>query len=273
MLRKSTLLTGILNVYLLVAILPGIAWSEISKSDEKAVWDVWKIHQTQSNRHDTVVAAGRKISSTNELIGVSQGLAAWHLLQMGNTNAATAILETMASTGGKTPLATAVGEMARRWLTRLDLEKVKRGLQIVYRRDIKYPPSLNTLKKLPRELLLPLQDRWNVAWQYKATGYNKIPGLDGQSYQLSCKKLGADSDLAEALACSYGVRITLRPIAIATTSRGNQTVKFKNTDGKAETTLLSEGAQYNGITFAYGGLKLIMLTDGDHWLVLPQPKP
>jgi len=75
------------------------------------------------------------------------------------------------------------------------------------------------------------------------------------------------------LAHPYGARITLRPISIATTSRGNQTVKFKNTGGKAETTLLSEGAPYNGITFAYGGLKLIMLTDGDHWLVLPKPKP
>lgn len=273
MLRQPTLLIGILNVYLIAASLPGIAWGEISASDEKAVWDVWKTHQAASNRHDVVVAAYRKIAPANELIGIPQGLAAWHLLQMDKTNEATAILKTMASTGGKIPLSTATGEMARRWLTRLDLEKVKRALQIVYRRDIEYPRSLNALKKLPRELRSPLQDRWNVSWQYKTTGYKNISGLDGQRYQLSCKKLDTDSDLTKALARLYGTRIILRPVAIATTSHGNQTVKFKNISGQADPILLSEGAQYNGITFAYIGLKLMVLTDGDHWLVLPKPKP
>lgn len=244
-----------------------------TEADEKAVWEAWKIHQTESNRHDVIVAACQKISPTNELIGVSQGLAAWHLMRQGKTNEAATFLENMASTVGKTPLSTAAGEMGRRWLTRLDLEKVKGALQIAYRQDIEYPRTLDALKKLPREWVPPLKDRWDSPWQYEVTGYKRISGLTRQRYRLQCKKLGDDSSLTAALTRPYGARITLKPVSLASTSSGAQAMKFESVGGKAETFLLSEGAQFGGITFAYSGLKLIILTDGDHWLIVPKPKP
>ncbi len=248
----------------------GAATGAAAEPDEKAVWEVWKTHQTASNRHAIVVAACRKIATANILFGASQGLAAWHLLQLGQTNEAAAILETMAAAGDSPPLAAAGAEMARRWLSRLDLEKIKPAMQLIYRRDIAYPPTLDALQTLPREAQPPLKDRWGAPWKYEPTGFKTIPGLTGQRYRIACVKLGDDSALAGALARPYGDRIAIKPLAHTVTSSGLQTLKFE-VPGKAQPILLSEGAWYEGTTLAYIGAKVILLTNGDHWLMLPKP--
>jgi hypothetical protein len=269
----NSLRPGIVIPCLIAAGTLGVAFGgPASELDEKAIWEVWKTHQSPSNSHAVVIAACGKITPANELSGVSQGIAAWHLLQLGKTNEASAILEAMAAAGGGTPFSAATKEMAFRWLSRLDLEKVKPALQLAYRRNIEYPATLNVLKTLPPASIPPLNDRWGMPWKYEPTGFKKIPGLIGQSYQLSCVKLGDDSALAKALARPYADNITLKPISITATSQGNQILKVETSGGKTATSLLAEGAQSGAITFAYGGLKVILLTNGDHWLMLPKPK-
>jgi hypothetical protein len=268
----NSLRSGIVIPCLIAAGTLGVAFGgPASEPDEKAIWEVWKTHQSPSNSHAVVIAACAKISPANELNGVSQGIAAWHLLQLGKTNEATAILKAMAG-GGGTPFSAATQEMAFRWLSRLDLEKVKPALQLAYRRNIEYPPTLDALKTLPPTAIPPLNDRWDMPWKYEPTGFKKIPGLIGQSYQLSCVKLGDDSSLAKALARPYADNIDLKPISISAISQGNQILKLETAGAKPSSILLAEGARHGAITFAYGGLKVILLTNGDHWLMLPKPR-
>lgn len=265
---------SLINIACAVALLlvfgPGPARGA-AESDEKFVWDAWKQHQGESNTHAAVIAAcqqAQQACPTNPLLPVIQGLAGWHLLQLGKTNAAAAAFEALLAAPAASPLATAAAEMARRWLTRLDREQVRRALQLVYKRDIAYPPTLDALQKLPANQALPLKDRWNAPWKYGLVEFKRIKGVSGQAYTLESSTLGAaGSDLAGALKQPPLARIPLKPIAAA-----SGTVTFKTTGDSPQKVMLSEGAQTENVTLAYLGAKIMILTDGDFWLVLPNPK-
>jgi hypothetical protein len=188
---------------------------------------------------------------------VTRGKTAWQLLQDAKLEEATRLLESMLSPSTD-PLPQAANEMARRWLTRLDREKVKAGLRTIYAKKIEYPNHLVGIT--------PVADRWGKPWVYELTKPKFITGIAKQTYRLESTTLGPASDLATALAIPYGSRITLRPVRIEA-----GVVTFQPA-GQTQPVLLSPGTSYAGITYVEQVGAELLLTDGDHWALIPQPR-
>lgn len=244
-----------------------------SEAQEKAIWALWDLQTNVPSQPEAVVAAYRQIQKTapdNSFLPVYQGLAAWSNLRQEKTNEAIAILNDMAAATAPAHLPAVGAEMARRWLTRLDREKVRAALAIYYRRAIDYPINLQALKKTTKDAL-PLTDRWGTPWQYRLAEFKIVKNTRGQRYLLQSKTLMESSDLAAALARPYADRIVLRPQTFAITSGGAQTVAFQTIDDRPDKILLSEGGSAAGITLAYIGARVLIVCDGDHWRLFPKP--
>ena len=251
-----------------------------SEAQEQALWTLWSLQTNTSTRHEAVVTACQQMQQaapTNPLLPVSQGMAAWHSLRLGKTNEAIVLLSEMTAAAPTTPTsaasatATAGAEMARRWLTRLDREKVRSALALYYRTAIEYPINLQPLKKTIKDASLPLADRWDAPWQYQLAAFKIIQGTRGQRYVLQSKTLGESSDLAKALERPYADRILLQPVSLSITSSGAQNVAFQTTGVRPGKILLSEGGQAEGVTLTYIGSNILNLCDGDHWRVVLKP--
>ncbi|MCX6993503.1 MAG: hypothetical protein NT011_10225 [Kiritimatiellaeota bacterium] len=257
-----------------------------SETQEKALWTLWSLQTNKPAQHEAIVAACQqmqKASPTNTLLPVVQGLAAWHSLRLGKTNEALVFLGEMAATTAVAPatptatattVATAGAEMGRRWLTRLDREKVRNALAAYYRQAVEYPINLQPLKKtMPgsKESPLPLTDRWGTPWQYQLTMFKVIKVARGQRYLLQSKTLGESSDLAKAMARPYAGHILFQPVSMTISGDGSQNIAFQTPGDRPEKILLSEGGQAAGITLTYIGTQILILCDGDHWRVVLKP--
>lgn len=243
-------------------------------ANEQALWTVWGLHQREPDQHDAAIVACQKMRDTspaNPLLVVSRGIAAWHLLQSGKTNEAVTVLKAMLSSN-RAALPASGNEMALRWLTRIEMERVKRALDVVYNERIEYPETLAALKKLPEALVPPLTDCWKTPWDYRLTGFKRIKGLANQRYVLQSSRLGADSDLQGALGRPYACRTAMTPVSVSSATGGKENIMFKTAGDNPQKLLLSEGATVEGITLAYCGLNLLILSNGDYWLVMPKPR-
>jgi hypothetical protein len=241
--------------------------------DEKALLAIWKQHSDAPQQHAEIAAACRQFERDYALsfcVPVARGLAAWHQLAGGQTDAAVTNLTAMLS-ADREPIPKAANQMALRWLTRLDREKVSDALSAVYAVDVAFPDSLAPLKKLPAARQPPLADRWGQAWHYRLTAFKYLKGLVAQRYVLESAALGDGSDLHRALKIPYGSRIYLKPVNILAAAGAAQTVAFETTGDKPEPVVLSEDAAYLRITFVALTPNLLLLSDGDHWKLLSPP--
>jgi len=238
--------------------------------DESGLWQLWVTCSNSAYEHTSVVAACRdfRVKAPREPLGiVVAGWEAWHLLKLGDTNAAIALFEPMMAVTEKSSCLQAAGiEMARNWLTRLDREKVRGALKKIYLRDIAFPASLESLKSLKNFPIPPLTDRWGKPWEYRLEC--SLKGMNNQQYVLESTRLGSRSDLASMLALPYANDITLDPIRLS--SANADTVEFSNGTGKSA--FLQAGSTFNGNTVAYLGEKIIVLADENHWRVVLMPR-
>ena len=240
------------------------------ESEERVLWELWKLHGLESN-HVAVAAGCRKAEKdlgASPLAAVPRGLLAWHLLKTGSTSnaevAATAML-----TPGASPVEQAAAEMAKRWLTRFDRERVRAALREVFKRDIRYPETLDAVGKLPPELRPPMQDRWGRAWKYGPAALPHIKGVQNSSFGIESPVLGPDSDLAAFGRQPYPEAPGLKPVAVST--EGARTVTFETTDARRDRVVLGEGTAHKNVTLAYIGDRILVLSDGDHWFVIARP--
>lgn len=250
-----------------------------SETQETALWAIWSLQTNNPAQHATILAACQqmqKAAPNSSLLPVVQGLAAWHSLQLGKTNEAFDIFRNMVTAPAPSPepaptLAATGNEMGRRWLTRLDRQKVQDALAVYYRANVEFPDTLQTLRTFLKEPSLPWTDRWDAHWEYKLTSFTTIKGPRGQRYILQSKTLLESSDLAQALKQPYAGRIRLAPLSLNVSSTGAQNVFFKIANDRPEKILLSEGGRTAGNTLAYIGTTILILCDGDHWRVLAKP--
>ena len=240
--------------------------------NENGLWLVWMSHTNAVTDHVAIAEAWqafRTKAPADPLAVVAQGMEAWHLLQAGKTNDAARLLEPMVPLSGDA-LHKAGADMARGWLTRLDRELVRAALKRVYLRDVEFPASLEGIKTLKVVTLPPFTDRWNQPWSYRPDGLPTIKGTMGQRYVLESARLGASSDLAEALAVPYASRITIEPVRIIGSAETGESVEFSSSSRKSFA--LTVGTEMDGITFAFIGKNIIVLADKDHWRVVPKPR-
>lgn len=274
---QSLIKSALITLALISVMAP--AFGAGSEADEKAVWDLWKAHLSSSNNHEAVLAVfqqGQKNASSNSLFAVAQGLCAWHLLKNAKTNEAVQLLEAMLTVDRQPSTVNSLNsagiEMGQRWLTRIDREKVRNALGRYYRQQIAYPENLQPLKKMPVNSLPPLTDRWNASWIYQLAGFKTIKGLDNQRYLLQSAKLKENSDLKTALAQPYAGTIKIKPVSATASASGAQSIRFESADQKAAVIVLSEGTKLDTVSLVYVGSKIIILSDGDYWLIAPKPR-
>ena len=202
------------------------------------------------------------------LVPVARGAAAWHLLRQGERTAATQLLVAMLDRPAG-PAAEAGAEMARRWLTRLDRERVKSALRAYHSRHIEYPGSLQQLTALPAADQPPQRDRWNKLWQYRLARFTHLTGISGQRYELLSAGLGADSDLAAALAKPYPAAGFPKAVRFLSRAEGQRSVMFSTGGGQAG---CSEGGSVGAWTLARAGEGLIVMSNGDFWALQAAPE-
>ena len=101
-----------------------------------------------------------------------------------------------------------------------------------------------------------------------------MKGLDDQHYLLQSAQLNEASDLETALANPYPGAIKLKPVAVVRSASGAQNIRFESDetkDQKAGIILMGEGTKLGATTLVYVGNRIIILSDGDYWMIMPKP--
>jgi hypothetical protein len=233
---------------------------------------LWRAQIQSPSNHAAHASAWRSAErqfSSGGLRPMFRGFAAWHLLKAGATNDATTVLEAM-SLGKATHLEQAGAEMARRWLTRLDREKVRLALRAQYQKEVAFPVTIEPLRALPEAQRPPLADRFGSPWQYSIDGFKAIRGTRGQRYRLLSAALGPTSDLAVALARPYGAEATPpKPVRRVSSGAGGEAAFMF--EAGAERPVVSVGAKVAGWTLAWASDRMLVMSDGDYWALVAPP--
>jgi hypothetical protein len=261
--------------------------AEFRPPDEKAAWALWKRHLAQPKAHEDIVEACRKFivgRPEDPYVVVARGIMAWHLLKAERIEEATEILTLL----GQSPNTSETRmeairrsrseklhefgmEMARRWLARIDRESLCDVLRKYYAKKVQYPRKLSELEGYADGKKLPMRDRWNRTWSYRVSSYESVKNTYGQKYRLVSPTLGDASALGGTLEIPYASRIDLKPVKLFSTGGKRQMIEFRSPE-KEGSIFLRVGTQIEGVFFAYEGERLIVLSDGDHWCVLPKPR-
>ena len=231
---------------------------------------MWQAHlQTPTNHvvHVRAFVEFEKQHPASALVPVARGASAWHLLQQNERAAATQLLIAMLDRAD-TPAAKAGAEMARRWLTRLDRERVKAALRAYHGRHVEYPGSLQQLTTLTAAEQPPQRDRWDKLWQYQLGRFKHLKTISGQRYELLSPTLGPDSDLAAALARPYPTEGAPKPLRFLSRAEGQRSLLFATAGGQAG---CSEGGSVGNWTLARAGESMIVMCGGDYWQVQAAP--
>jgi hypothetical protein len=234
----------------------------------------WEKQAAASNDCEAVITLCKSIAANapaNPLLPVVRGVQAWHELSAGRTNEATATLQSML-VAGDAPVAVAANTMARRWLTRLDREKVRLALSAYYAEHVGFPASLDALKPFPPDRRPPMTDRWNRPWQYRLASFARLQGLSDQRYELLSTELGSDSDLKTALAAPRDDRgLPLRPVRVINRQEGQSAVEFRSAGTPPRKTIVAEGSRVDNLHFVKLMDLSALLSDGDRWWFVELP--
>lgn len=244
------------------------AWSLAARAaDEDAVLAVWKQIMAAPNDHETALKACRDYAAAHAadpLAPVVRGLQEWNLMCTGRRADA---LTMMAADDAASPDPPAEGarRLAQAWLTRDDRDQLAAALQAYYRKQIAYPESLN---QLPPDSRPRPEDRFGKPWDYKLTGFARLPGFSDQSYTLRSAVLGASSDFQAALKMPYASGISAVPVQIVAVPGGGQAVKFTDA-GSAS--VIGVGQASRDLYLAFIGSQILVVCDSMHWKIFPRP--
>jgi len=256
-----------LSLFLAVAM---VGRAQSVKPDERGLWNVWCVGTNSAFEASAVAVACQEFKAAapkDPLAVVVAGFEAWNYLKRGNPGAAVPLFNSMLVVKEPaTSLQKAADKMARSWLTRIDREQVVRGLKEIYVRDIEFPASLEALKTLKSAAAIPVSDRWGKPWEYRLA--SSIKGMAAQRYVLESSVLGAHSTLEKVLALPYAGGLQLQPVRVV--AGVMDTVEFKAADGQSVFRQL--GSDSSRISLAYLGANIVVLTDGNHWSVVPRPR-
>ena len=260
----------VVGISVFVLALTWVCQAQTVKPDERALWDVWCAGTNSAFESAEVLEACKAFAAQaphDPLSVVVSGFAAWNCLKQGKVAEAEKLFTGMLVVKEPATVIQKAGDrMARGWLTRLDREQVVHALKKIYARDIAFPPSLDALSALKTKPLPPLTDRWGKPWSYHCGSV--IKELSAHRYVLESESLGPDSDLNKALKQPYGAGLQWQPIRLA--SSGKDTVEFKTSFGLSVSREL--GREANNGYLVYLGTHILVLSDGNHWTVLPKPR-
>ncbi|MEI8313042.1 MAG: hypothetical protein WCH98_20025 [Verrucomicrobiota bacterium] len=104
-------------------------------------------------------------------------------------------MESFCNSPADNPIAAALGEVARAWIARAQMDEIDALLRGYYRRNVRFPATLAELGPLPPSLQ---KDPWGGAWRYSPSAPQGFSKLAGQRYQLGPACLPMLAPLPEA---------------------------------------------------------------------------
>lgn len=242
---------------------------------ERELLQLWNSHMAGADNHAAVVGACRHYVAArpkDPFVPVVHGIEAWHLLRAGRVENAEKRLAPYPASGAD-PLAEGANRLARAWTTRMLRDDLVEALQFYYRREVRYPPDLETLATypgVPDATTVPLADLWMRKWRYRLTGFQGVPGFRDQKYELESVSIQPPSDLAAALAFPYAEQIDVKPAPLTINSGDVPVTKFERVtraQGK-EVIVIPTGSEVDGLFLAYAGREFVIVCDTLHWKVL-----
>jgi hypothetical protein len=254
--------------------------SAVYAAEEKMAWDIWQILAENPEDLSGVITECETFMSgrqTDQIAPVVIGILAWSYFKTGKMVDGGKLLMSM-ERRRSTPISTAGSDMARKWLTRIDIKLVQAALMIYYRKYQEFPATLKEALDFAKEtqkFTAPSKDRWGKPWEYDLVGFKTLTKVPkNQKYALGCNMLGQDSDYEKALEIPYAEKIDLVPMKMASTARGAESVYFKKADDKNNTPILLKvgGAPKRGVKLAFVGRNILVLSNGDHWRLVPRPR-
>ncbi len=257
-----------------------LAQTSQTAADEKGLWEIWKMQQDKPEEYASLSTNCLEFVKKNPkdpLSIVAMTMASWCLLKLDNKEAAAKLLRTVESPTKTDGLNMAAANMSKTWLTRLDMEQVKQALQLYYRQKIEYPKTLDLIKPFQKSGQPPLTDRFGKPWAYGLAEFKALKklgtlyGMYGQQYTLRSVALGTNSELKAALKMPYASGMPLKPVKMLSGMPGKEMVQLETTDGKQTKVVIAIGTDSGGISLVYASPKLLILSDKNHWLILPRP--
>jgi hypothetical protein len=245
---------------------------------ESGIWLLWTRHSAAVSNHAQHAEAFQAFAARrppDPFAPMAITLQAWHLLQLGRTAEAQALLQPLADQPPADPIARGARELARGWLSLLDRERLAAALERYRVREIRYPERLADLESWPHlGERPPFQDRWGNRWEYQTERLRSMPSLLGQRYSLGSRMLGDTRDFKTALALPYAGRIDLRPVQVRTVPNRQPIIEFVIEGAPAGTSpaMVMVGSAHQDITVAYASASLIVLHDRLHWKLVQTPR-
>ena len=162
-------------------------------------------------------------------------------------------MEAFCNPSADTPIAAALGEVARAWIARAQMEEIDALLRGYYRRNVRFPAKLADLGPLPPSLH---KDPWGGTWRYSAIAPQGFSKLAGQRYQLGPACLPRLAPLSEAIRSRpppHGWSITPREV------NGKPALEFR---AEKLTAVIQPGGSIEGC---------VLLFIGDRWALMAGP--
>ncbi len=262
--NKGIFLSGILAVF--ATSLQG------ARLDEERVlgylFDQWKNNPPGATSVLLATDAAIPRLSIGPIRATVYALRALNFLENEQIADAQATLETLRTFPDLSP---AVDEWCKRWLTRLDRERVRDALKAFYRKEVRFPDSLAPLQSLIPPP--PLTDRWGTPWRYQVVPLKRIRGAEAQSYVLESVSLGRLSDLTAARSQLRPDRPSIRPIGLVPQpGQRAPLIRFETTRTPGEQAILSERSSWKGVALLYVGDSILILVENDFFFVLRRPE-
>ncbi|MCX7009206.1 MAG: hypothetical protein NTY53_18500 [Kiritimatiellaeota bacterium] len=166
-----------------------------AQADVRALAKIWQQHVRTPTEHAAIVQAVKQMAAQNEgspLLGIANGIGAWHALSAGQTNQAVLLLTPLLAERTD-PVGIEARNFAQRWLTRIDREKVRDALKVYYRNHVEFPAAFSALGELAVTNRPPMTDRFGRAWKYELAAMKRLTTVRAQRYNLSSFTLGDDS--------------------------------------------------------------------------------
>ena len=238
---------------------------------------IWALHRQANADHAAVVAACRaaaeqRLESDQPALAryypVVRTIEGWHLLQAKRQAEAVKAFEAALDPQRSNDFTIrAADTMARRWLSRLDREKVVAALKKYHTAEVEFPADLTALASLPQEEQPPLRDRLGDAWSYRLTEFRRLKAAKAQRYLLYSISIGRESS-----ALDTAISLPYRNTTVSFTRQNNTEpaiVELRIGEAPAtRTALIQMGNRFEElrvITLDSRG-RYLLLCDDDFWL-------
>ena len=243
-------------------------------SPEAAVVALVQRHAEQLGEGDLAAAAATcRAAISSGAMGrfspVAESLLGADILAAGQTDDAAKALSKLLiqDSVNADPVSRAADTHARRWLSRIDREKVVAALKAYYADHVEYPSTLEPFRQL--RPAPPLRDRWGDPWAYKLANFKLLKGVKAQRYTLESRSMARGSDLRRALESRPASAL---PKDWTVARGGGDSVSVIVTTPSGERTVIREGSAHAGIRFVALAGQHALFSSGDNWFVAPLAK-